>query len=68
MIQYSREIEVRYQADIFIAGGGPSGCAAAWAAALAGKKVILAVSGFGTMNRRNEELKNEAESLGILEK
>ena len=32
------------------------------------KKVILAVSGFGTMNRRNEELKNEAESLGILEK
>ena len=31
------------------------------------KKVILAVSGFGTMNRRNEELKNEAESLGILE-
>ena len=32
------------------------------------KKVILAVSGFGTMNRRNEELKNEAEGLGILEK
>ena len=32
------------------------------------KKVILAVSGIGTMNRRNEELKNEAESLGILEK
>lgn len=32
------------------------------------QKVILAVSGFGTMNRRNEELKNEAEGLGILEK
>ena len=32
------------------------------------KKVMLAVSGFGMMNRRNEELKNEAESLGILEK
>ena len=32
------------------------------------KKVILAVSGFGTMNRRNEELKKEAEKLGILEK
>ena len=32
------------------------------------KKVILAVSGFGSMNRRNEELKKEAEKLGILEK
>ena len=31
------------------------------------KKVILAVSGFGSMNRRNEELKKEAEKLGILE-
>lgn len=56
MIQYSREIEVRYQADIFIAGGGPSGCATAWAAALAGKKVILAeacgaLGGMGTMGR-----------------
>jgi len=39
---YSKEIELRYDVDIFIAGGGPAGIAAAVAAARAGRSVFLA--------------------------
>ena len=41
-ITYSRELEIRYNCDVFVAGGGPSGFAAALAASRCGKKVILA--------------------------
>lgn len=52
-ISYQKEIPVRYQAEIFIAGGGPSGIAAALAAAGQGRKVFLAeaqscLGGLGT--------------------
>nr|MCR5263755.1 FAD-dependent oxidoreductase [Clostridiales bacterium] len=45
-ITYSKEIEIRYDVDVFIAGGGPSGIAAAVAAARDGKSVFIA-EGFG---------------------
>jgi hypothetical protein len=41
-IQFSREIPLRHQVDIFIAGGGPAGVAAAVTAARQGKRVFLA--------------------------
>lgn len=40
--RYSKEIDILYDAQIFVAGGGPAGVAAAVAAARQGKKVILA--------------------------
>ncbi|MCL2096247.1 MAG: FAD-dependent oxidoreductase [Oscillospiraceae bacterium] len=43
-INYSREIPIRRSADIFIAGGGPAGTAAAVTAARLGNKVFLAES------------------------
>ena len=43
-ISYSRNIPVKFEADIFVAGGGPSGFAAAVSAARCGMKVILAES------------------------
>lgn len=39
---YQREIPVKYETDIFIAGGGAAGVAAAIAAARSGRKVFLA--------------------------
>jgi len=41
-ISFQRSIPVRYQVDVFIAGGGPSGVAAALSAARQGAKVFLA--------------------------
>lgn len=42
MLTYSKALDVRYDVDIFVAGGGPSGLAAAVTAAIAGKSVYLA--------------------------
>ena len=39
---YSKEIHQKYEVDVFVAGGGPSGIAAAVACARQGKKVFLA--------------------------
>ena len=39
---YSRKLETAYDVDVFVAGGGPAGVAAALAAARAGKRVFLA--------------------------
>ena len=41
-IMYQKKIEVRQSVDIFVAGGGPAGVAAALVAARAGKSVFLA--------------------------
>ena len=41
-ISFSREIPLRYETDVFIAGGGPAGAAAAIAAARQGGSVFLA--------------------------
>ena len=48
---YKREIAVRHDVDVFVAGGGPSGIAAAATAARHGAKVFLAegLSSFGGM-------------------
>ena len=40
-IIFNQSIPVRHQVDVLVAGGGPAGCAAAWAAARMGKKVLL---------------------------
>lgn len=53
-IRYEKTIPVTHEADVFIAGGGPSGVAAAVFAARMGKKVYLveasgAFGGAGTM-------------------
>lgn len=40
-IKYERNIEVKYEADICVVGGGPSGVAAAVSAARSGAKVCL---------------------------
>ncbi|MGX7896562.1 FAD-dependent oxidoreductase [Tsuneonella sp. HG222] len=37
----AREIDVYHSADVVVVGGGPAGCAAAWAAAKAGADVTL---------------------------
>jgi len=52
-INYNKAIPVRHNVDIFIAGGGPAGIAAAVTAARLGKKVFLAetmgcLGGLGT--------------------
>jgi len=52
-IRIERNLPVRYDVDVFIAGGGPAGCAAAVAAARQGKSVFLAegqncLGGMGT--------------------
>lgn len=39
---FSQEVPVRYETDVFVAGGGPAGCAAAVFAARAGVSVFLA--------------------------
>ncbi|MDR0425828.1 MAG: FAD-dependent oxidoreductase [Clostridiales bacterium] len=41
-VQYGKEIEVRVETDVFVAGGGPAGAAAAIAAARTGRRVFLA--------------------------
>lgn len=41
---YQKELNYKYETDVFVAGGGPSGVAAAVAAARNGKKVFLAES------------------------
>jgi hypothetical protein len=42
MVDFKREIPIRHDVDIFVAGGGPAGLAAAVTAARQGKKVFLA--------------------------
>lgn len=42
MKTYSKQIDIRWQGDVFVAGGGPSGLAAAITAARAGCSVFLA--------------------------
>ena len=39
---YSKQVELRYETDVFVAGGGPAGIAAAVSAARQGKTVYLA--------------------------
>ncbi len=48
---YQKEIPVRFDVDVFVAGGGPSGVAAAVSAAKLGKRVFLAenTGSFGGM-------------------
>lgn len=41
-IAYQKELEIKYTCDVFVAGGGPAGFAAAVAAARNGKSVIIA--------------------------
>lgn len=43
-MQYIKELKEKYRADVFVAGGGPAGVAAAVAAARQGKSVFLAES------------------------
>ena len=40
-LNYNKALEVRYEADVLVAGGGPAGIAAAVMAAEAGAKVII---------------------------
>jgi len=42
MITFRRDIPIRHDVDVFVAGGGPAGCAAAVAAARQGRSVFLA--------------------------
>ena len=37
----ARDIDVYHKCDVVVIGGGPAGCAAAWAAAKAGADVTL---------------------------
>ena len=41
-IKYAKQLDVRYNVDVFIAGGGPAGITAAVAAAREGKSVFIA--------------------------
>ena len=55
-VAFQREIPVRYEVDVFVAGGGPAGVAAAVSAATQGAKVYLAeahtcLGGMGTSAR-----------------
>ena len=45
--RYVRNLETAYDVDVFVAGGGPSGVAAAVTAARCGAKVFLAESSCG---------------------
>ena len=52
-ISFQRQVPIRHKVDVFVAGGGPAGIAAAVAAARQGKKVFLAeatncLGGMGT--------------------
>ena len=40
-VSFRREIPLRYDVDVFVAGGGPAGVTAAVAAARQGAKVLL---------------------------
>ncbi|MBE5784024.1 MAG: FAD-dependent oxidoreductase [Clostridiales bacterium] len=44
-MKYQAELDIRYEKDVVVMGGGPAGCAAAWAAAKKGKKVLLVEMG-----------------------
>lgn len=44
-IEFRKEIEIRYNVDVFVAGGGPAGVAAAVTAAEMGASVFLAEKG-----------------------
>ena len=44
-IKYNKEIPIRYEVDVFVAGGGPAGVAAAVTAARMGSSVYLAEAG-----------------------
>ncbi len=53
-VRYSRSVPIRHEVDVFVAGGGPTGVAAAVSAARSGLKVFLAESqgafgGIGTL-------------------
>jgi hypothetical protein len=41
ILEEAREIDVYHKCDVVVVGGGPAGCAAAWAAAKAGADVTL---------------------------
>lgn len=43
-MRYQKDLPLRLTTDVLVVGGGPAGCAAAWAAAKTGKKVFLAES------------------------
>ncbi len=43
-MQYTRQLEIKYDVDVFVAGGGAAGVAAAVAASRGGKSVFLAES------------------------
>lgn len=45
MLNFSKDIAVKIKTDVFIAGGGPAGVAAALACAKQGKRVFLAEAG-----------------------
>ena len=52
-MKYTKNLEIRYHADVMVIGGGPAGVVAAIAAARRGKKVLLveatgALGGLGT--------------------
>lgn len=40
-VLFSQTVPIRYQPDVLVVGGGPAGCAAAWAAAQLKKSVLL---------------------------
>lgn len=50
-LDFSRSVPIKEEVDVFVAGGGPAGLAAAWAAAKSGAKVFLveATGCFGGM-------------------
>lgn len=41
VLEEAREVDVYHRCDVVVVGGGPAGCAAAWAAARAGADVTL---------------------------
>ncbi len=55
-MQYVKDIEVEYNVDVLVVGGGPSGVAAAWSAAQKGCKVMIVENsgcfgGMGTIGK-----------------